>query len=133
MFKAIKEFFIGKPKVEETIQPQPAPVIETSIIFEPVQVTVPVKVEAPAPVVEAVKEPEVFIDKTITDTITITAKSDIIPSTISTLDAWPFTAPATVTVAPVEKKRTTTKKPPVVDKKPGPAIKAGNSKSRKKK
>lgn len=150
MFKSIKEFFFGKPKTEEaqaqcpykmeTVkqpEPVPAPVIETVKVEEPSPVIETVKVEEPAPVAEPVKELEVIKDTvTITDTpaITITAKTDVVPSTISTLDAWPFTAPVEAPAPPVAKKTTATKKPKVVvDKKPVPAIKASNSKSRKKK
>lgn len=114
MFKAIKEFFLGKPKVKDSQCPYKIETVDTTL-----QHTDLVKVE----------EQEVFIDKTVVDTITITSNTDLIPSTVSTPDTWPFTAP------PATKKRATTKKPKnvVVEKPPVPAIKAGNSKIRKKK
>jgi hypothetical protein len=156
MFKSIKEFFVGKPKVEETpaevpykveavpepaptpavepapvpvtepvavVEPAPAPVSETVAVVEPV----PAPVAEPVPVVEEIKITTVTLSDQITDAVTITAKSDTIPTSV-----WPF--PKAVPAEPeVKKTRTPVKqKEAVTTKKTTPAITA-NSKPRKKK
>jgi hypothetical protein len=122
MFKAIKEFFVGKPKVEEApaqcpykAEAAPAPVAEATPTPEP------------APVVEEIKITTVTLNDQITDAITITAKSDTVPT-----GAWPFPN-GTPPEPEVKKKRTFVKREETAtDKKPTSAIKA-NSKPRKKK
>jgi len=130
MFKAIKEFFVGTPKVEE----KPA---ECPYKAEMVPAGTEATMAAPAPVVEAVPAPEPVIEEIkittvtlndqITDAVTITAKPDTVPT-----GAWPF--PNGAPPEPeVKKKRTFVKRQePATDKKPTPAIKA-NNKPRKKK
>ena len=124
MFKSIKEFFVGKPKVEEApaevpykveAAPEPVPAVEATPVPEPV------------PVVEEIKITTVTLNDQITDAITITTKLDTIPTSV-----WPF--PNAVPAEPEEKKtRTPVKqKEAVTTKKTTPAITA-NSKSRKKK
>ena len=116
MFKAIKEFFVGKPKVEEApaqcpykAEPAPEPVPE------------------PAPVVEEVKITTVTLNDQITDAVTITAKPDTVPT-----GAWPF--PNGAPPEGQKKKRTFVKREePATEKKPTPAIKVNKNKSRKKK
>jgi hypothetical protein len=122
MFKAIKEFFVGKPKVEEApaqcpykAEAAPAPVAEATPAPEP------------TPVVEEIKITTVTLNDQITDAITITAKPDTVPT-----GAWPFPN-GTPPEPEVKKKRTFVKRQePATDKKPTPAIKA-NNKPRKKK
>lgn len=121
MFKAIKEFFIGKPKVEEAPVPDPvpAPVIETVTAVEPVPVVEVTNVEK-------INEATVTLSDQITDAVTVTAKSDTIPT-----GAWPFPGDK-----PEEqkKKRTFVKREePATTKKPTPAIKVTKNKPRKKK
>jgi len=132
MFKLIKEFFVGKPKVEEApaevpykveAAPAPEPVPEPVAVVEPT----PAPVVEPVPVVEEIKITTVTLNDQITDAITITTKSDTIPTSV-----WPF--PNAVPAEPeVKKTRTPVKqKEAVTSKKTTPAITA-NSKSRKKK
>ena len=130
MFKSIKEFFVGKPKVEET--PAEAPYkVEAVLEPVPVPVTEPVVVVEPAPVVEEIKPETVFISASDNMNISISTQSDTITLTSPVVDntVWPF--PKAV---PEEKKtRTPVKqKEAVTTKKTTPAITA-NSKSRKKK
>jgi len=132
MFRSIKEFFVGKPKVEEALAEVPYKV-EVTPALEPVPEPVavveptPAPVVEPVPVVEEIKVTTVTLNDQITDAITITTKSDTIPTSV-----WPF--PNAVPAEPEEKKtRTPVKqKEAVTTKKTTPAITA-NSKSRKKK
>ena len=131
MFKSIKEFFVGKPKVEET--PAEVP-YKVEAVSEPVPTPVaePVVVVAePAPVVEEIKPETVFISASDNMNISISTQSDTITLTPPVVDntVWPF--PKAV---PEEKKtRTPVKqKEAVTTKKTTPAITA-NSKPRKKK
>ena len=139
MFKSIKEFFVGKPKVEEPVvqapeavpAPEPTPVVEPTPVpvTEPVAVVepTPAPVVEPVPVVEEIKITTVTLSDQITDAVTITAKSDTIPTSV-----WPFPK-VVLEEEPVKKTRTPVKqKEAVTTKKTTPAITA-NSKSRKKK
>ena len=132
MFKSIKEFFVGKPKVEET--PAEVP-YKVEAVSEPVPTPVaePVVVVAEsAPVVEEIKPETVFISASDNMNISISTQSDTITLTPPVVDntVWPF--PKAV---PEEKKtRTPVKsKEAVTTKKPTPAITANKNKPRKKK
>ena len=139
MFKSIKEFFVGKPKVEETpaevpykvegvseptpvVEPAPAPVAETVVVVEP------------APVVEEIKPETVVISISDNMNVSVNTQSDTITLTPpADPKQWPFpnTQPAE---AEVKKKRTFVKRQePATDKKPTPAITANKTKPRKKK
>ena len=131
MFKSIKEFFVGKPKVEET--PAEVP-YKVEAVSEPVPTPVAepvVVVVEPTPVVEEIKPETVFISASDNMNISISTQSDTITLTPPVVDntVWPF--PKAV---PEEKKtRTPVKqKEAVTTKKTTPAITA-NSKPRKKK
>ena len=108
MFKAIKEFFVGKPKVEETAAPVLIPAgTEATIV-------------TPAPVVEEVKPDTVTISISDNMNVSVGSQSDTITLTPPIEPgAWPF--PNT---PPAEK---------VTKKKPAPAITATKPKPRKKK
>ena len=131
MFKSIKEFFVGKPKVEET--PAEVP-YKVEAVSEPVPTPVaePVVIVEPAPVVEEIKPETVFISASDNMNISISTQSDTITLTPPVVDntVWPF--PKAV---PEEKKtRTPVKsKETVTTKKPAPAITANKNKPRKKK
>jgi len=127
MFKAIKEFFVGKPKVEEA--PAQCPYKAEAPAPEPVPAPVAEVAPEPAPVVEEIKVTTVTLNDQITDAVTMTAKPDTIPT-----GAWPFPN-GTPPEPEVKKKRTFVKREePVTEKKPVPAIKASkNNKTRKKK
>ena len=140
MFKSIKEFFVGKPKVEETpaevpykveavSEPAPAPVVEPV----PAPVTETVTVVEPAPVVEEIKPETVVISISDNMNVSVNTQSDMITLTPpADPKQWPFpnTQPAE---AEVKKTRTPVKqKEAVTTKKTTPAITA-NSKPRKKK
>ena len=138
MFKSIKEFFVGKPKVEETpaevpykeeavsepipvVEPAPAPVAETVVI-------------EPAPVVEEIKPETVVISISDNMNVSVNTQSDTITLTPPATDPtiWPFPKEAPLETE-VKKTRTPVKqKEAVTTKKTTPAIKA-NSKPRKKK
>ena len=130
MFKSIKEFFVGKPKVEET--PAEVP-YKVEAVSEPVPTPVaePVVVVEPTPVVEEIKPETVFISASDNMNISISTQSDTITLTPPVVDntVWPFP-----NAVPEEKKtRTPVKqKEAVTTKKTTPAITA-NSKPRKKK
>ena len=131
MFKSIKEFFVGKPKVEETPIEVPYKVEAVSEPV-PVPVTEPVVMVEPAPVVEEIKPETVFISASDNMNISISTHSDTITLTPPVVDntVWPF--PKAV---PEEKKtRTPVKsKETVTTKKPASAITANKNKPRKKK
>ena len=132
MFKSIKEFFVGKPKVEEAppaecpykaeVAPVPVPVAETVVV-------------EPAPVVEEIKPETVVISISDNMNVSVNTQSDTItltpPATDSTI--WPFPKEAPLETE-VKKKRTFVKREETAtEKKPTPAIKATKTKPRKKK
>jgi len=127
MFKSIKEFFVGKPKVEE----KPA---ECPYKAEVAPAPEPIPVVEPAPVVEEIKPETVVISISDNMNVSVNTQSDTITLTPPATDpgAWPF--PNAVPAEPeVKKTRTPVKqKEAVTTKKTTPAITA-NSKSRKKK
>jgi len=136
MFKSIKEFFVGKPKVEE--KPAECPYMaETAPAPEPALAPVPLGTEATivasAPIVEEIKPETVTISISDNMNVSVGTQSDTITlSPPADPGAWPF--PNTVPVEPeVKKTRTPVKqKEAVATKKTTPAITA-NSKPRKKK
>jgi hypothetical protein len=144
MFKSIKEFFVGKPKVEETpaevpykveavSEPAPAPVIEP--VPAPVAETVTVTVVEPAPVVEEIKPETVVISISDNMNVSVNTQSDTITLTPPATDPtiWPFPKEAPLETE-VKKKRTFVKREETAtEKKPTPAIKATKTKPRKKK
>jgi hypothetical protein len=142
MFKSIKEFFVGKPKVEEAppaecpykaevapapepipvVEPAPAPVAETVVI-------------EPAPVVEEIKPETVVISISDNMNVSVNTQSDTITLTPPATDPtiWPFPKEAPLETE-VKKKRTFVKREETAtEKKPTPAIKATKTKPRKKK
>ena len=117
MFKAIKEFLVGKPKVEEA----PAPIVTEAPVAAPA--VEPVVAE---PVVEEAKVTNITLSDQIAEAVTMTVKPE------TTTGAWPFPT-ATPAEVPVKTKRTFVKREETAtEKKPTPAIKA-NNKPRKKK
>ena len=129
MFKSIKEFFVGKPKVEEPVvqapeavpAPEPTPVAETVIV-------------EPAPAVEEIKPETVVISISDNMNVSVNTQSDTITLTPPATDPtiWPFPKEAPLETE-VKKTRTPVKqKEAVTTKKTTPAITA-NSKPRKKK
>ena len=119
MFKSIKEFFVGKPKVEEPVvqapgvvpTPEPTPVVE------------------PAPVVEEIKPETVVISISDNMNVSVNTQSDTITLTPPATDPtiWPFPKDAPLETE-VKKTRT-----PATGKKTTPAITATKPKPRKKK
>ena len=125
MFKSIKEFFVGKPKVEETPVPvskveEPAVVVTEPAVLTPVETVTPVQ-----PVVEEIKPETVIISVSDNMNVGLSPPDTIILTTPTDNITWPF--PNTPPVE-VKKKRT-----PATGKKPTPAITATKTKPRKKK
>ena len=130
MFKSIKEFFVGKPKVEE--KPAECPYkAEAAPAHEPAPVVEATPEPEPVPVIEEINPETVTISISDNMNISIGSQPDTITLSPPVVDntIWPF--PKAV---PEEKKtRTPVKqKEAVTTKKLTPAITA-NSKSRKKK
>ena len=126
MFKSIKEFFVGKPKVEEPVvqapEAVPAPVAETVVV-------------EPAPTVEEIKPETVVISISDNMNVSVNTQSDTITLTPPATDPtiWPFPKEAPLETE-VKKKRTFVKREETAtEKKPTPAIKATKTKPRKKK
>jgi len=123
MFNSIKEFFVGKPKVEEpvvvTTEPAVAVTIDTVVTVQPV--------------VEEIKPETVTISLSDNMNFSIGQPDTIIltPPADNTLWPFPTTPPAE---AQVKKNRPPVKqKEAVATKKPAPAITAAKTKPRKKK
>ena len=133
MFKSIKEFFVGKPKVEETPVPvskveEPAVVVTEPAVLTPIET-----VTAVQPVVEEIKPETVVISVSDNMNIGLSPPDTIILTTPTDNITWPFpnTQPAETEV---KKKRTFVKREETAtEKKPTPAIKATKTKPRKKK
>ena len=131
MFKSIKEFFVGKPKVEETAVEVPYKVEAVSeptvVVTEPAVVVSIETFAAAQPVVGEIKPETVTI--TLSDNMNIgLSPADTIVLTPATDNiTWPFPKVAPVE-AEVKKKRA-----PATGKKPTPAITATKTKPRKKK
>ena len=133
MFKSIKEFFVGKPKVEEPVvqapevvpAPEPTPVVEPA----PAPVAETVAVVEPAPVVEEIKPETVVISISDNMNVSVNTQSDTITLTPPATDPtiWPFPKEAPLETE-VKKTRT-----PATGKKTTPAITATKPKPRKKK
>ena len=139
MFKSIKEFFVGKPKVEEPVvqAPEPTPVVEPAPVpvAETVVVAETVAVVEPAPVVEEIKPETVVISISDNMNVSVNTQSDTITLTPPATDPtiWPFPKEAPLETE-VKKKRTFVKREETAtEKKPTPAIKATKTKPRKKK
>ena len=139
MFKSIKEFFVGKPKVEEPVvqvpevvpAPEPTPVVEPA----PAPVAETVAVVEPAPVVEEIKPETVVISISDNMNVSVNTQSDTITLTPPATDPtiWPFPKEAPLETE-VKKKRTFVKREETAtEKKPTPAITANKTKTRKKK
>lgn len=127
MFKSIKEFFVGKPKVEDPVvqAPEVVPAPEPTPVVEP----------APAPVVEEIKPETVVISISDNMNVSVNTQSDTITLTPPVTDPsiWPFPKEAPLETE-VKKKRTFVKREETAtEKKPTPAIKATKTKPRKKK
>ena len=118
MFKSIKEFFVGKPKVEEPVvqapevvpAPQPTPVVESQApVVEPAPAPVAetVAVVEPAPVVEEIKPETVVISISDNMNVSVNTQSDTITLTPPATDpgVWPFPKEAPLETE-VKKKRT---------------------------
>ena len=129
MFKSIKEFFVGKPKVEE------APPAECPYKAEVAPAPEPIPVVEPAPVVEEIKPETVVISISDNMNVSVNTQSDTITLTPPATDPtiWPFPKEAPLETE-VKKKRTFVKRlETATEKKPTPAIKATKTKPRKKK
>ena len=129
MFKSIKEFFVGKPKVEE------APPAECPYKAEVAPAPEPIPVVEPAPVVEEIKPETVVISISDNMNVSVNTQSDTITLTPPATDPtiWPFPKEAPLETE-VKKKRTFVKREETAtEKKPTPAIKATKTKPRKKK
>jgi len=131
MFNSIKEFFVGKPKVEETPLEVPykvEPVSEPTVVVTEPAVVVSVETFAAAqPVVEEIKPETVTISLSDNMNVGLSPADTIVLTTATDNITWPFPKAQPVE-AEVKKKRT-----PSTGKKPTPAITATKPKPRKKK
>ena len=134
MFKSIKEFFVGKPKVEE--KPAECPYkAEVAPAPEPTPEPVAVVESTPAPVVAEIKPETVTISISDNMNVSVGTQSDTIALTPPATDpgVWPFPKEAPLETE-VKKKRTFVKREETAtEKKPTPAITANKTKPRKKK
>jgi len=124
MFKSIKEFFGGKPKVEET--PVDVP-YKVEAVTEPAVVVSQETFSAAQPVVEEIKPETVTISLSDNMNIGLSPADTIILTPPTDNSAWPFPKAQPVE-AGVKVKRT-----PATGKKPASAIPATKTKPRKKK
>ncbi len=132
MFNSIKEFFVGKPKVEEP--PVPNTVEPPTVVVTEPAVSEPVAVAAAAqPVTEVINPDTVTISLADNMSVSI-GQPDTIILTQPQINpgVWPFPNSAPLE-SEVKKKRTSVKQESVTDKKPTPAIKVNKNKPRKKK
>lgn len=126
MFKAIKEFFVGKPK-QVAVEEEP---VKVETVHTETATTEPIKeavMVVPDPVVVSVSDNNMNTSIGQPDTITLT------PPVEPGSGTWPFpnTVPAESTI---KKKRTFVKREETAtEKKPTPAIKVNKNKPRKKK
>ena len=131
MFKSIKEFFVGKPKVEETAVEVPykvEAVSESTVVVTEPAVVVSIETFAAAqPVVEEIKPETVTISLSDNMNIGLSPADTIVLTPATDNITWPFPKVAPVE-AEVKKKRA-----PATGKKPTPAITATKTKPRKKK
>ena len=131
MFKSIKEFFVGKPKVEETPVEVPYKVEAVSeptvVVTEPAVVVSIETFAAAQPVVEEIKPETVTISLSDNMNIGLSPADTIVLTPATDNITWPFPKVAPVE-AEVKKKRA-----PATGKKPTPAITATKTKPRKKK
>ena len=129
MFKSIKEFFVGKPKVEE-----PAVVANDPVVVTEPAVTVSVDtVVAAQPVVEEIKPETVTISVSDNMNVSIGPPDTIVLTQATDSITWPFPTARPVE-AEVKKKRTVVKREETATKKkPAPTITATKPKPRKKK
>ena len=131
MFKLIKEFFGGKPKVEETPVEVPykvEPVSEPTVVVTEPAVVVSIETFAAAqPVVEEIKPETVTISLSDNMSVGLSPADTIVLTPATDNITWPFPKAQPVE-AEVKKKRTT-----ATGKKPTPAITATKPKPRKKK
>jgi hypothetical protein len=130
MFKLIKEFFVGKPKVEEPVTVTTEPAV---VVTEPA-VTVSVDtVVAAQPVVEEIKPDTVTISLSDNMNVSIGQPDTIVLTQATDSITWPFPTARPVE-AEVKKKRTVVKREETATKKkPAPAITATKPKPHKKK
>ena len=128
MFNSIKEFFVGKPKVEET--PVEVP-YKVEAVTEPAVVVSIETFSAAQPVVEEIKPETVTISLSDNMNIGLSPADTIVLTPPTDNTAWPFPK---AQPAEVKKTRTPVKsKEAVTSKKPAPAITATKTKPRKKK
>jgi hypothetical protein len=124
MFNSIKEFFVGKPKVEEPVAVTTEP---TVVVTEPAVIVSAETVAAAQPAVEEIKPETVTISLSDNMNIGLSPADTIILTPATDNTAWPFPKAQPVE-AEVKKKRA-----PATGKKPAPAITATKTKPRKKK
>lgn len=127
MFKSIKEFFVGKPKVEEPVTVTTEPAVVVTEPAEVVSIDTVAAAQPVQPVLEEINPETVTISISDNMNVNIGPPDTIVLTQATDSITWPFP-----TVPPVEaevkKKRT-----PATGKKPTPVITATKPKPRKKK